>query len=83
MSVHVLVHLLNEEPFQADMDELPSSTSSHIYLKNLRTREGKPVTWNSKGTIGMLFPWTRVLYIEVMVQGQEQIEKFYRDSTKV
>lgn len=83
MAVHVMVHLLNEEPFQADMEALPEPTATHIYLKNLRTREGKPVTWSGKSTIGMMFPWSRVLYIEVTVQGQELVERPYRESTRV
>lgn len=83
MSVHVIIHIANEEPFQAEMEELPSAASTHIQVTNPRTREGRPVAWSGKGTIGYLFPWSRILFIEIAVHGQEKdVVGFIRDTTR-
>lgn len=81
MSLRVTVHVLNDEPFIAEMDEMPMPHAAYITFSNPRTREGKPVPWQSNGAIGFLYPWSRITFIEVMVRAEDagEIEKFYRD----
>jgi len=83
MAFRITVHVLNEEPFVAEMEELPNPTASYITFTNPRTREGRPVPWQSNGATGFLFPWARVTYLEIMVRAEDanEIEKFYRDSS--
>ncbi len=80
MAVRVVVHVVNEEPFLADMEELPTDNATHLQLKNPKTREGKAVTWLARGVVSLLYPWSRISFIEVLADGGEPIEKFYRES---
>ena len=80
MSVRVIVHVANDDPFIADMEELPAASATHIYVTNPRSREGKPVAWNSGGTKGFIFPLWRVTFVEVMVTGEDidSVKAFYK-----
>ena len=82
MSLRVTIHLHNEEPFIAEMEEMPMPTALYVTLTNPRTREGKPVPWQSNGATAFLFPWSRITYIELMVRAEDagEIEKFFRES---
>lgn len=84
MSDRVLVHILNEEPFIADLETMPVANATYIYLTNPRTREGRPVAWNTGANKGFLFPLARVARIEFMVSEHDKwdIEYFSRDQTK-
>lgn len=83
MTIRVTVHILNEEAFVADMESLPDSGAAYIQVTNPRTREGRPVTWSSKGATSLLLPWARITFIEVMIHSEEiyEIEKFYKDGS--
>jgi hypothetical protein len=38
-----LVHVKNEDPIVAELDEVPSATDTLIILKNPRRRDGKDI----------------------------------------
>jgi hypothetical protein len=82
MPLRVTMHILNEEPFIAEMEDVPNPAASYISFTNPRTREGKPVPWQSNGATGFLIPWSRVTFLEIMVRPEDaiEIEKFYRES---
>lgn len=81
MSDRVLVHLMNEDPFIADLEAMPAANATYIYFTNPRTREGRPVGWNTGANKGFLFPLARIARIEFMVSEYERkdIEYFDRD----
>ncbi len=80
MAVQVVIHLLNDEPFTAEMEELPPPGATYLMLTNPRTREGKHVQWVTNGAFRFMFPLTRISFIEVMMSAQERdTEPFYRD----
>lgn len=67
MSVRVVVHLVNEQPFIAEIDELPGPTATNIYLRNPRMRDGRPLPWGSGRIQGAIFPLARVSFLEIAV----------------
>jgi hypothetical protein len=84
MAYTVNIHILNEEPFVADLEALPAADATYIFVTNPRTREGRQVPWNTGQTQGFIFPMSRISYIAIMVSEQEKrdIEYFRRDRTK-
>lgn len=82
--IRVRVHILNEEPFDADMEEMPAPNATYILVKNPHTREGRLVTWGAAGATGFIFPLSRIAFIERLVgRGEETaVEKHYRDTTR-
>lgn len=80
MALQVLVHLNNEEPFAADMEDMPPPGATYVMLSNPRTKEGRHVTWVSPGAFRFMFPLSRISFIEIMMSAQEKdIEPFYRE----
>jgi hypothetical protein len=80
MAIEVIVHLQNEDPVVADMDEMPDPTHMTITLSNPRRRDGRPLHYVTEGARLFIFPWSRVTFIEVM--GDEEIEEvveFFRE----
>lgn len=81
MAMQVIVHVLNEEAFVAEMEDMPAANASYIVIANPRTRENKHLQWAINGAVRFIFPMARISFIEVMMseQDREGIEPFYRD----
>jgi hypothetical protein len=84
MAIRVIVHVTNEDPFVADIEAMPSEAATSIFVRNPRTREGRPVPWSSGPTKGFLFPMTRIAYLAFPISDEDvsDLELFYRDKTK-
>jgi hypothetical protein len=80
MSIEVIVHLQNEDPIVAELDELPQPEAQSIVLTNPRRRDGRSVHYITEGATAFIFPWTRISFIEVMA-GEEATEvvEFFRE----
>ena len=78
----VILHILNEDPILADMEDLPQPSAIYFACNNLRKRDGKPVTYLTPGAKTILFPWSRINFIEIMVTAEERREvvDFFRES---
>jgi hypothetical protein len=81
MAFTVIVHLQNEEPMVAELEELPPSTATCFTCVNPRRRDGKPLSYLSAECTRFVFSWNRVSFIEVMPSEDEEkkIVEFYRD----
>lgn len=81
MPYEVLVHLLNEDPILAEVEDLPTASDNCVYLSNPRRRDGKPVHYLDREAVQFIFPWTRITFIEVMPSEEhdEQLVEFFRD----
>jgi hypothetical protein len=83
MAKQVVIHLNNEEPFVAEMEDMPPPGATYIVLMNPRTKEGKRVQWQTEGAFRYMFPFTRISFIEVMMSEQERdIQPWYRDDRR-
>ena len=81
MAIQVIVHIVNEEAFVAEMEDLPAQGASYIVITNPRSRENKHLQWALNGAVRFIFPLARISFIEIMMseQDREGIEPFYRD----
>jgi hypothetical protein len=80
MAIEVILHLLNEDPVLAEIEELPNPTHQSVYLTNPRRRDGRPLHYVTEGARGLIFPWSRISFIEVMGgEEAEEVEEFFRE----
>jgi hypothetical protein len=81
MPYEVLVHLMNEDPILAEVEELPAAGDNCLYLVNPRRRDGKPVHYLDRQAVQFIFPWTRITFIEVMPSEEhdDKLVEFFRD----
>jgi hypothetical protein len=76
----ILIHITNEDPILAEMDDLPNPADNFVIFTNPRRRDGRPVNYVTAGARTFIFPWTRISFIEVMVSEDERREvlEFFR-----
>ncbi len=77
----IVAHMSGEDPFLAEMVELPKPTDTTVEVFNARTREGKPLRYASPGMSSLIYPMHRVQFIEVMASEEEraQVVEFFRE----
>ena len=76
----VMVHILNEDAILAEVDQLPGSTDTLITIKNPRRRDGKDVLFIDVNVVTVIFPLTRINFIEVIPSGEgEEIIGHFRE----
>jgi len=76
----ILVHILNEDAILAEIDQLPASNDTLITIKNPRRRDGKDVLFIDANVVTVIFPFTRINFIEVIPSGEgEEITKHFRE----
>ncbi|MCX7624339.1 MAG: hypothetical protein RMK01_02890 [Thermomicrobium sp.] len=64
--IRVVVHVLNEDPFVAELEGLPDPRDQYVVLRNPRRRDGKRLSTLTDGVTTILFPWHRVTFIELL-----------------
>jgi len=81
MARSVIIHLMNEDPVLAEMEDLPSATATCISFTNPRRRDGHPTNWITPGATSFIFSMTRVNFIEVMTSDEERrnVVEFFRE----
>ena len=71
MPYTILIHLHNEDPVVGEVDELPHPTDNFVLVTNVRRRDGKDVHFIDPSAASIIFPWTRIGFIEVMTTEEE------------
>lgn len=80
MSYTILIHLLNEDPLVAELDELPSPQDQILTVNNPRRRDGKELPFVEPDVQTLIFPWNRITFIEVMpTEAEEEVVGFIRE----
>jgi hypothetical protein len=76
----VILHVINEDPILGEMDEMPSAGDSILVVKNPRRRDGKDLPYLDPSVNVVIWPVSRVNYIEILVTGsEEEIISFVRE----
>lgn len=77
----VIAHVVNEDPFLAEMTDLPGKSDTCVEFFNPRLRDGKPLRYVNQGMSSLVFPLHRISFIEVMASEEEraQVVEFFRD----
>lgn len=68
----LLIHLSNEEPILAEVEQLPQPIDVAIYCQNPRRRDGKDVHYVLPEVHTIIVPWHRINFVEVMPTGEEE-----------
>ncbi len=81
MAKRVIIHVTNEDPIEAEMEDLPNPQDNYVVFSNPRRRDGRSLNYITQGARSFIFPWTRITFIEVMVSEAEHREviDFYRE----
>jgi hypothetical protein len=80
MAYTVLIHILNEEPIVGEVEDLPSPTDTSLRVQNPRKRDGKDILFLQSDVTSVIWPWTRISFIEVLPSGgEDEIIGFVRE----
>ncbi len=77
----LIIHVIGEEPILADAEELPDPKDQFLHFSNPRKRDGKSVSYITRGATDFYLPWHRISIVEVMHGEEEETEivEFFRD----
>ena len=81
MAIRVIVHVIDEEPFVADVEELPAPSATCVYFKNPSTRDQKQVRWTMGAVQSVMFSMARINFIEVPIAGTD-VELFVKGQNR-
>lgn len=77
---NVLIHLLNDDPVIGEVEALPAPADTLIVVKNPRRKDGKDLPYLEVNVSTVVWPVSRVNFIEVMPTGEEEeIISFVRE----
>ncbi len=81
MAFTVILHMLNEDPIVAQIENLPDKDATNLICSEIRKRDGKPVHFLSHGVNTVIFPMHRLHFVEVVASETErgQVLEFFRD----
>jgi len=80
MSYSVLVHILNEEPILAEVEDIPSPSDQVLIVSSARRKDGREVSYLLPEATSVVFPWSRIHCVEVFSgEGDEDIASFVRE----
>jgi hypothetical protein len=72
MPITILVHITNEDPVVGEIEAMPDPKDTLIIVKNPRRRDGKDVHYLGEGITTVVWPVSRITYIEIMTSEQEE-----------
>ena len=76
----VIVHIQNEDPVLGEIEALPGVSDTMIAVKNPRRRDGKDIHYLEANVSIVIWPITRINFIEVIPTGdEEEIISFIRE----
>lgn len=86
MAYQVIVHIHNEDPILANVELLPAPTDTFLKVDNPRKRDGKPLPMLAHGVRTVLYPWTRITFVEVVGGGEpsqasDTVMSFFREDS--
>jgi hypothetical protein len=79
MATTVIIHVMGDDPFLAEVEELPGPADQSLVLLNPRRRDNKPLYYLERETISMILPMHRVNFIEITPsQDSDEVDLFFR-----
>ncbi|HEY8445619.1 MAG TPA: hypothetical protein VIL01_00780 [Thermomicrobiales bacterium] len=66
MPITAIVHIQGEDAILGELDDLPDPTHSYVVLRNIRKKDGKPVSYISDDATAFLYSWHRISFIELL-----------------
>lgn len=68
----VILHISNEDPVLGEIEDVPGITDSIVIVRNPRRRDGKDLPNMDPNVTTVIWPMSRINYIEVMPSGEEE-----------
>jgi hypothetical protein len=76
----VIIHIQNEDAVLGEMDNLPTPNDTLLFVKNPRKRDGKDLTYVDPTVSTVIWPLTRINFIEIVPIGtEEEMISFVRE----
>ncbi len=75
----VVLHMLNEDPVLGEIDELPEKNDTLMMIRSPRRRDGKDLPYLEPNISTVIFPTSRISFIEVLPGSDEEIISFVRE----
>ena len=72
MAYTLLLHIANEEPTMVEVDKIPEPSDILIVGMNPRRKDGKDLPNISANVTTVIYPVSRMVFIEVMPSGEEE-----------
>ena len=81
MAYTVILHIPNEDPLLAEMDDMPKPTDMYLTVSNIRRRDGSRLSNVDIETEKFFYPWSRINFVEVLASEAERakVMKFFRE----
>lgn len=80
MTVQVVIHIANEDPILAELEQLPGAADTCLLALNPRARDNKDLRFLAPNVTRVVWPLSRVTFIEVLpVHDDEKIVGFVRE----
>jgi hypothetical protein len=80
MPYNIIVHISNEDPILAEIDELPAANDTIVILRNPRRRDGKDIHYLQSDVTAVIWPLNQISFIEILPsEGEEKIIGFVRE----
>jgi hypothetical protein len=71
MPLTVLIHIANDEPILADVEETPDPNALAVICTNIRRRDGKDINYVDRDAVQFFIPWHRIGLLEVIGAEEE------------
>ncbi len=80
MAQTVIIHLVGEDPVMGELEREPQPTDTFLVVANLRKRDGKDLHYLAPGVQTVLFPFSRVTFVEFMPnkKANDNVIDFFR-----
>jgi hypothetical protein len=72
MPVTIVLHVEDEAPIVAEIDEIPKPTDLMIVVNNPRRRDGKDLHYLDTNVVTVMWPINRLNFIEVLPSEEEE-----------
>ncbi len=72
MAYTLLLHIANEEPTLVEVEKLPEPSDIVLIGQNPRRRDGKDLPNIAANVTTVIWPMSRMTFIEVMPSGEEE-----------
>jgi hypothetical protein len=72
MAITVVLHIEDESPIVAEVDEVPSPSDRLIVVNNPRRRDGKDLHYLDNNVVTVMWPVNRVNFIEILPSTEEE-----------
>jgi hypothetical protein len=82
MAMKAILHITGEESILCEIETMPQPTDNFVVIFNPTRKDGKAIPTLETHVTSVLFPWTRVSYIEMFEERtqRESVVGFFREN---